>query len=235
MAKTTKRLNGNEQLSSEAGGWIVGQVPRPELEGDAANLLMQSAESRPGNVRFAVDVGKMYFVGELRDPDGRLTLPAARERLFAATSGPVEEVSKIETTCVLGETPYEWSQSPGDPNQWQAVANDPRGCRCDLTATIVPRGVEVRSQPVVWQAVLAEASESATFRFLAAAHGRIRFARFAVQDRKLSAVSFAAADRLDIELPDSVAAAVAACQLVWREVAALANTTVSQAYLETMI
>jgi hypothetical protein len=149
-------------------------------------------------------------------------------------NSPASQVSQDEVACVLGETHYEWSQPQDDPNQWHAVANDPRGCRCNLTARITQGGVEVSGLIVAWDFDLAAASESALLRFLGAAHDHVRLARFTLLDRRVNAVSFAAADRLDVELSDSVAAVVAACRLVWREVSALGDAAVAEAYLKTM-
>ena len=171
--------------------------------------------------------------GELRSPDDRLTLAETHERLFTAPGDPLRQVSQDEVASLLEELGYEWLQ-PDDLNQWKAVATGPRGCRCNLTATIVQGGVDVCGPVLATEASLAEASKSALVQFLAAAHGRIRFARFTLQDRKLHAVSFAAADRLDVELADSVTAVVTACGLVWREVSALTDTAVAEAYLESM-
>jgi hypothetical protein len=240
MTTKNESLPSSEQFTGEAGGWIACRLPRPELQGAAEQLLTLSAKSRPGNLRLAIEGHQVYMLGELRDPNGLLTFAEANERLATAASDAPSQVSQLvqvpqlEVACLLGETGYQWTQPQDDPNQWQAIANDPLGCRCKLTATIIADGVEVCGLPSSWEFNFAEASESALRRFLAAAHSRIRFARFILQDHEPRAVSFAATDRLDIELPDSVAAVVAACRLVWREVSALADPAVAQAYLKTM-
>jgi hypothetical protein len=222
----------NEKLAFESGGWIAGRMLCRDLELHPANLLAASAEPRPGNLRFAIDGRQVFMMGELRDVAGLMTIEEARTRLFANTSDPLHEIPEVDVGCVLAATGYEWLPTQGDRNQWQAVSNDPHGCRLELVAKIVQDGVEIRGLPAARQADFAATAESALLRFLVEAQGRIRFARFNWLDRTFSAVSLAAVDRLDVELPDSVAAVVAACRLVWREVSALANVAVAEAYLE---
>lgn len=240
---TTKIQSGprreREQFTSEGGGWIAFRLPRPDLQDASEQLVALSAPSRPGNLRLAIEDRQVYMLGELRDPDGLLSFAEATQRLDRAASDQASPVAQLarapqdEVACLLSETGFEWTQSQDDPTRWQAISNDLQGCRCQLTASIIREGVEVCGLPSTWELHFAEASESALRRFLAAAHSRIRFARFSLQDGKPRTVSFAAADRLDIELPDSVAAVLAACHLVWREVAALADPEIAQAYLKT--
>ena len=137
-----------------------------------------------------------------------------------------------EVACVLGETGYEWTQPQEITDRWQVTVNDPRGPRCDLTATIIQGGVEVCGLLATWDKALSPRSRAALTRFLVAAQARVRFTRFTLHDREANVVSFAAAQRLDVELPNNVAAVAAACRLAWREVRALADDAVAQAYLE---
>ncbi len=231
---TTNSAPGSERLKHESGGWITCRVPRPEMDMAPIELLAASAQPQSGNLRYAIDGGHVYRLGELRDPEGLMSLAKAQVRLFATAGDQPHEVPPADVAGALGETGYEWSQPQDDRKQWRAVVNDARCGRCDLTATIIPGGVQVRSLPAAWQTELTAASQSALVQFLAAAQGRIRFARFLWQDCQATAVSFAAADRLDVELPDSVAAVLAACRLVGREVSALANVALAEAYLQSM-
>ena len=137
-----------------------------------------------------------------------------------------------EVACVLGETGYDWAQPPEITDCWQVGVSDPRGHRCDLAATITQGGVEVCGRLATWDTALSPRSRAALTGFLVAAQARVRFTRFTLHDREANVVSFAAAQRLDVDLPDSVGAVAAACRLVWREVRALADDAVAQAYLE---
>ena len=115
------------------------------------------------------------------------------------------------------------------------MAAHARGHRCKLTASIVPGGVEVVGRLGSWGGRLSGPSREAIARFLAISHGQIRFARFALRESEADAVSFAAADRLDVELPDGIAAVTAACRRGWREVRALADESVAGVYLEARL
>jgi hypothetical protein len=233
MASTITNSLPAGQLVRESD-WFTWRMPRPAADIDAAPLLLQSAESRQGNLRFAIDGTTAFLIAELRDPDGLLTIHGARDLLASAARHSVTPLSADDVASVLGETGYEWSPSPEKSNRWQAVVIDPDGCGCNLTAAIINGGVEVCGRPIAWETEIAESLECTLLRFLAIAHSRIRFARFILQGRNVSAVSFADADRLDLELGDSVSAVVAACQLVWREVSALAVPAVSEAWLESL-
>ncbi len=200
----------------------------------ALALLGQSAEPRAGNQRFAIEAGQVYLLGELRADDGLLAPPGEFRRQVGGNVDPLLVLSREEIGGVLAETGYPWSVLEDAPDGWHAVASDPRGCRCELVAKPIPGGIEVEAVLAEWQHGLSEQSQHALARFLIAAHGRVRFARFILQSRRVSAVSFAAAARLETELADSVFAVVAACGLAWREVAALATDQVAQAYLETI-
>jgi hypothetical protein len=159
-------------------------------------------------------------------------LAEAHQRLFAAGNQPVGDISTEEVACVLGDTGYEWTQPEEDSGPWEAASTAASGYRTRLTAAIVQGGVEVRGLIANWEADLSETSRKSLACFLAAAHARVCFVRFTLLDHEASAVSFAAGDRLDDELPDSVAAVAAACGLVWPEVRALRNDAVAEAYLE---
>lgn len=232
MPKSPAIAPCDEQLTYECGGWITWRVPRPDMSACPASLLAASAVARPGNSRFAIAGNQVYLLGELRDADGLTSLEEAKASLLATVDDPLQELSEFDMAIALGETGCEWLPSQDDRKQWQAAVDDRRGCRCNLTAEIIQGGVEFRAVPAAWEFEVGTTSETAILRFLVAAQGRIRFARFNWLDGKASVASFAAATRMDVELADSVAAIVAACQLVWREVAALANTAVAEAYMQ---
>jgi hypothetical protein len=183
-------------------------------------------------VRFTIDEGEAYMLGEVRDRDGLLAVTREYERMNAGVRETALEVAHVDVACALAETGYEWSTPKDNFERWQAVATEPRGYRCELSAKIIPGGVEVHGPLTAWESELSETSQAAVARFLVAAHDRVRFARFNFQNLNAAAVSFASVDRLDVELPDSVIAVVAACGLVWREVRALSNDEVARAYLE---
>jgi hypothetical protein len=216
----------------EADDWTTYRLAQPAIEPTTVDLLALSTRSQPGNMRFANDNGKTVLVAELRDPGRKLSLDEARERLFEAAARPADESFHVEVAMALGDTGYEWSPAKDRTDQWQVTVDDSRNNRCELAATIVEDGVEIRGLVANWEAAPAEVAQAAISRYLAFAHARVRFVRFSLVDGQAIAVSFAAADRLDVELPDGVAAVVAAHRLVWREVRALANAAVARLYLE---
>jgi hypothetical protein len=183
-------------------------------------------------MRFAIDNDATVLMAELRDPNLMLSLDEAHRRLFEAAPPRMDEAFHADVASVLCETGHQWSRVQDQSNQWQAVADDSRNNRCELTATIVEDGVEIRGRLAHWETSLAELPRAAIGRFLACAHARVRFVRFTLQDAQADAVSFAAADRLDVEFPDGVAAVLAAHRLAWREVRALADAAVARVYLE---
>ena len=177
-------LSGQEPLTCEAGGWITCRVPYPGMAVVPPQLLARSALSRSGNFRFSIVDRQVLLIGEVRDPDGWLSVEDARARLFGPAQDPTQAVSPVEVTCVLAETGYEWSQPESDPNRWCTVAAGPSGHRCELTASIISNGVEVTGRLGSWDVELSGPSRTAMARFLAAAHGQIRFARFTLQEPK---------------------------------------------------
>ncbi len=224
------------QLAREGGGWITFRVPQPQTPAIAMDLLSNAMERRPGNLRLAL-VGKhTHLHGELWDPDRLLALPAAHQRLLASGCEGVARVSESEIACVLGETAHQWSQPQADAGCWEATVPHPSGQPCQLTATVVEGGVEVRSRLATWEHGLEEMCRNAIAHLLAATHAQVRCARFTLDRRggncEVSVVSFAAADRLEVELPISVAAVVASCHHTRRELQALASEAVARAYLE---
>jgi hypothetical protein len=234
MTTTFELTPASATMTREAGGWIAYRVPQADVGLDAIRLLAMSAAPHAGNLRVAMEEGRTCMLGELRDPDGLLTLAEAHDRMFAADDDWQGEVSREEVACALGESGFEWSQLEGEPSRWKAAAHDPRGSRCELQATIIANGVEVRGLILsTGEDELAASSQLALSRFFVAAHSRVRFARFTLQPGEARAVSFAAASRLEIELSDSIAAVLAACRLVGREVLALTDATVAEAYLES--
>lgn len=225
--------SASERLTWEAGGWLSRRTPLPDLRPDAAFLLAQSAEPRPGNLRFAIQGAQAYLLGELPITEGLLPWPEAEHRLFAAPDVNRVELSEDEVTSTLGESGYRWEQSPNTTNYWQATVNDPNGRHYELNATFTPTGVEVGSRIIEDDLELGESQQLALARFLMAAHARIRFARFKLQNHTVSVVSFATSDRLNVELPSSVAAVLAASRLIGREVRALTTLAFAKAYLRS--
>ncbi len=226
---TKQSLPSAGHVTLEAGGWITCRMPQPETTDQAARLLTSVDEHRPGNLRLASNQDQVFLIGELRKADG-LTLREASERMFTPTTIPTVEVSPDELYCMLAETGHEWSPAEGDQLLWKANVSGTAG-RCELSATLVSGGVLVRGGLATWEEDLSEESQLALGKFLTAANSQVRFARFTFESRAASAVSFASADRLETELPDSVAAVVSACYLTRREVAALTHAPVAQAYL----
>lgn len=232
MSSTIDRQPGKRLVSLEGSGWIACRVPQSAMNVVPVDLLERSATPQPGNLRYAISDEQVLLLGEIRSPGGTLSLEEAQERLLGSKSLASQNITPSELACFLGETGYEWSQPEGAPGCWKTVALDASDGRWELTAWIEGSGVEIKGRLAAWDAELSDASRAAIALFLAASHVRVRFARFVLQEREAMAVSFAAADRLDVELPDSLAAVVAACRDHWREVRALADRSVAEAYLE---
>jgi len=219
-------------LAQEPGGWFARRSPQPDLAADARRFVTAPPARRPGNPRFGIADRTAYLLAEVRDDAGLLSLPDASALLVSEVDESADEICSLEVASLLGETGYPWSPVSGESRCWTALAADPRGLQCGLFSAIVPGGVEVRGRLASWETTLSSASQAAIAHLLASAHLYIRFARYALDDREAAAVSFATARRLDVELPDSVAAVVESCRLVWREVRALTEEGVAQAYLE---
>lgn len=249
LARRELALTSAAQHTCEAGGWIRFCEPVSVVGADANALLALAVDPRPGNLRVALDDGRAYQLGELRDRLGLLTIHQARQRLIAGHSDSAPETAGPETAgpetagpetageelaSLLAETGYVWSPADAAPKRWHAVTTDPSGCRCELTVDATASGVQTQGLLATWETELSDTSLEAIARFLLAAHARVRFARFVLLRQSLSAVSLATVDRLDVELPDSVFAVVAACRLVHREVGALAIPNVARAYLDTI-
>lgn len=232
MPKTNERSRIDETFVREASGWITRRVSQPDMEVSAAELLLKPAKSRTGNLRFAIDGRQVCLLGELREAVDSFSFSELCQRLREDVDVPGEKTADSEIVCVLGETGYEWAQPREDRNQWQAVVGSRLGPRCELTVTIVSGGVEVRAQLADWQADLCKTSKQAVARFLALAQGCVRFARFELHERVATVVSFATADRLDVELPDGLASVRAAHALAQGEVRALVHDMVAERYLE---
>jgi len=156
----------------------------------------------------------------------------ARARLCGAAEAQSSEVSEVDVACLLAETGHAWSPSSDDPHRWCAAVTDAAGHRCELTASIAQGGVEVSAQLGEWAGERSSIVRAALVRYLAACQDQIRFVRFLLQESQATAMSFAAADRLEVELPDSVGAVAQAHHRAWRAVRALTNETVARAYLE---
>ncbi len=219
-------------LTRDVGGWLTCRVAQPEIEADAIDLVTRSAEPRPGNMRFALEEGVVSLCGELRDADGTIDLEEARARLLSEADQCASRLSLEEAAYALADSPCEWTPVDDHPDQWQAVATGAGSRRHELVAQVIDGGVEVCSRLAAWDDGPCEMSRAALAHFLATAHGCVRFVRFGLCGQTLSVMSFAAADRLETELPDSVGAVVTACRLVSAEVRALAHATVARAYLE---
>jgi hypothetical protein len=221
-----------DSLAREGDGWIAYRKPQPAIEPLSIDLLSLSAESQPGNLRFAIDREMTLLIAELRDAEHAITFDEARRLLFEAAPRDVDETFHDEVAMALRETGCEWSPVEERPGQWRAVVEDSRNNRCELSATIVDGGVDVRGRLTSWEIAPSELSQTAMRRFLAHAHARLRFVRFTLQGDQASALSFAAADRIDVELPDCVEAVLVGHRMAWREVASLANEAIARSYLE---
>ena len=234
MDLALESVTGNEHLAYETGGWLTCRLPRPDwAHKDAEELLAMSLEPRRGNLRCVLAGGLPILVGELRAEDGYPPLDEARER-FAKLPAKDAEVagapSEIDVECCLAETGLAWTRKDGE-HAWRALANGPRAMRCDLKAEIQGNGVEVSAELAAYEEPLEGSARCALAWFLVTASSRLRFVRLLLGDHAVRAASFAASDRLEIELHDSVAAVVSAYGLLWRETRALLRAGVARAFL----
>lgn len=156
----------------------------------------------------------------------------ARRQRSGAAEALSPAVSEADVACLLAETGHAWSPSSDDPHRWCAAVTDATGHRGELTASIAPGGVEVSVQLGAWAGELSSPVRAALVRYLAACEGQIRFVRFMLLESQATAIAFAAAKRLEVELPGRVGAVAQAHHRAWRAVRALTNETVARAYLE---
>ncbi len=232
MIANIDRPPASRQFVREAGGWITCRITQPEFGVNQLDRLSAPAKPHAGNLRLAIDGQHVYLIAELHDVDGILTFDEAQNRLFSTTHQPADDMSPIDVAMALAEAGDGWSWSEVQPGHWQAVADDSRHARCELTAAMTDGGVEICGRLADWETALSETSQAAIGQFFAAAHARVRFVRFTLQDRQATACSFAAVDRLDVEVRDSVDSVRAACRLVSREVRALADAAVARQFLD---
>jgi hypothetical protein len=224
----------DEHLAYEAGGWVICRVPRPELVHlDDKQLLAMSTASRPGNLRWTRANGSPVLLGELFRQNSCPTLNEALRRFaLAASAGadPSDVPSAIDVECNLADTHLAWTRKDGE-QAWRAVTTGPRAMRCELKAEVRGSGVEISADLAAFEEPPEALPQRALARVLVAASARLRFVRLLLSDRAVRAASFAARDRLEVEVPDSVAAVVSAYGLLWRETRALLSTQVAQAFL----
>ena len=226
MTSNRKRAHGETHLTTEPGGWIALRRSAA-TSADPVKFLSASESPQIGNLRYADDGGNACQIAELRDPTGLLT---AHKQLFEFAS--TTEPTRDEVAEILSELPGEWTQPQGHTDRWQAIVNDARGERCELTATIVAGGVEVTALLASWEDKIADTSPEAIARLLAAAHSRIRFVRFQLQPDRVIAASFVAAERLAVDLPESVSAVATAVGRMGKSVRVLLHGGVAEAYVE---
>ena len=247
-------------LHREPGFWIAAREKLLSLNLAADEVLRNSVTPLPGNLRYALDAQAQdatLLLGEFRDVRGVLTPAEVQSRLSQgeSTTLPIDADLCLETASVLSEGPYSWSPKPseeagateqktsnestieGAPSPewaecWAAIANDSNLGPIELEAFVLTRGVEVTAKVAALDESLEPICAKAIALLLARAHARLRFTRFVADPQRVLAVSFATHDRRDIELPDSVAATVAAAGYARREVQALTDPQVAKTYLD---
>lgn len=232
MAMKTTDCAKAWSVACEPGNWLTYRALQPEVDPAPAQLLTESFESRPGNLRGAIIDGQAFLIGEIRSPDGILAPDVAHQRFCESACDLDQQVQYDEVACLLAETRFEWTQPEDSPDRWGTAITDRAGHRFEVVAAISEHGVEVRSQIASWDGESPGIAEEAVARFLATAHADIRFARFILRKNAVEAISFAAADRLEVELADSVAAVVAVHEATWREIRALTDAAIARVYLQ---
>jgi hypothetical protein len=235
MAKPIASRIRLPSLTADAGGWVHCREPQRKSIADALALLSESDVPRPGNLRLAVVDRKVFLVGELPDPLSLLSKSAALDRFRSSAGSPAASDSSAEVGGILGDTGYAWQQQAQDHSRWRATAGDAAGLRCELSLASVGAGFQVRGRVASWEEALSATARQAMAGYLLAVHARVRCVRFSLESRCVSAVSYAMADHLEVELLESVAAVVAACRVTQHEVRALAHPAVAQAYLEAAV
>jgi hypothetical protein len=101
----------------------------------------------------------------------------------------------------------------------------------ELLVRPVPGGVRIEAVLLEWDEAGAQETE-ALDRFLRGATRGLRFARCAVDGKKVVVSCEAASGDLEIQLPLGVGGVAAACRLLSREVAALLVPELAQMYLD---
>lgn len=232
MTMTTADCARACSIVCEPGNWLAYRAPHPEVASAPARLLAESAKSRPGNLRGAMIDGRAFLIGELRSPDGILAPDVAHKRLCKSAYDLDVQVQHDEVGCLLAETGFEWAQAEDSPDRWGTAITDLAGHRFEIVAAIAEHGIEVRSRIASWDGQSPVIAQEAFARFLVSAHADIRFARFILHKNVVEVISFAAADRLEVELTDSVAAVVAVHKATWREIRALTDAATARLYLQ---
>ena len=153
-----------------------------------------------------------------------------------------------EVAALLAESESEWTQQEDDANCWKATFSDAAELRCELTALLKVEGENSQTPKVlgveVWTPLnagereLSSTSEKALNRFLLAANKRLRLAQIELRSPQEEqppvavVTSFATAENIETDIPQCIAAVVAASAVVRAEVAALHDESLASLYLE---
>lgn len=220
---------GAVTCTAEGGGWLTLRRRESALRETTPAELLRRAEALPGNLRYATDADGTFLLGEVRSVDGE-PLDMARGRLLGlldqtadpATSPAPEEM--IE--AALDGSGLPWSRRA---SFWSVAVRErlPR----EVLVVPVPGGARAESVLAEWDEI-APVCREALAAFLVSAQAGLRFARCEMNDRRARVVAFAAAERLDAELPHALLGVAAGCELMAREAEALLRPEVAEMYVQ---
>ena len=220
---------GTVTCTAEGGGWLTLRRREPALRDVAPAELLRLAEALPGNRRYATDAEGTFLLGEVRSVDGE-SFDMARGRLLglldqtpdpAAVPAPEEMIE-----AALDGSGLPWSRRA---SFWSVAVRD----RLPREVLVVPALGGARAEAVLaeWDEI-APACRDALATFLLSAQAGLRFARCEIDERRARVVAFAAAQRLDAELPHALLGVAAGCELMAREAEALLRPEVAEIYVQ---
>lgn len=213
------------------GGWLLLQQPMPDLaDADAAELLQRTAELS-GNLRYGRSSGgQTLLLGEMRSTDGVARAGAStrdrflqmiNETSFATSQPPATDL--VESA--LESSRFAWSRRGAS---WAIPAAD--GTRPEMLVQLVRGGTSVTAILAAGDE-LKEMQDNALAEFLCRSQLGLRGARCELDTHSARIVAWAATEKLEDELPSSLATVAVACRLLARETRALLCPKLARDYL----
>lgn len=219
---------GAVTCTAEGGGWLTLRRREPALRETAPAELLRRAEALPGSLRYAADAGGAFLLAEVRSADGE-SLDVARGRLLGLLDrahDPAAPAPDEMIEAALDGSGLPWSRRA---SSWSVAVRDrlPR----EVLVVPAPGGARAESVLAEWDDI-APVCREALAAFLLSAQAGLRFARCEIDDRRARVVAFAAAGRLDAELPHALLGVAAGCELMAHEAAALLRLEVAEIYVQ---
>lgn len=206
-------------------GWLAAEQRSPDLDFAGATELL-TAVNGPRNGRLTRRGHDVYVLVD--SPSAGHEVEELTERIAGLfdRQGDISDrsIDGEELETVLSECGLAWSKRE---ERWVIPAGEGRP---ELSIELRDGRARTATRVAALDDVGSESRE-AIHAFLVLAHDSVRFARFEALGEEVVAASYATADRLEIELPHSLRATIAAWRGVVSEVQALTSPELARSYL----